>query len=216
MRIVDLRSDTITRPTPAMRRAMADAEVGDDVFGEDPTVNRLEQMAAERLGKPAALFVSSGTMGNLVSILAHCGRGDEVILGDHSHTYLYEQGGCAALGSIHPRPVANQPDGTMAPGAIEAAIRPDNIHFPKTRLIALENTHNRCDGSPLNPAYLRAVGEIARSHGLKVHVDGARIFNAAVALGLEAHELAQHADSITFCLRINPVYGIGGLCSMDL
>ncbi len=200
MRIVDLRSDTITQPTPAMRRAMAEAEVGDDVFGEDPTVNRLEAMAAERLGKEAALFVASGTMGNLVSLLAQCGRGDEVILGDQAHTFFYEQGGIAALGGIHPRPLPNQPDGTLDLAQIEAAIRPDNVHFPRTRLIALENTHNRCFGSPLTVEYMRAVGELARRHGLKVHVDGARLFNAAIALGVEARDLVADADSVTFCL----------------
>ena len=182
MRVVDLRSDTITRPTPAMRRAMADAEVGDDVFGEDPTVNRLEEMAAERLNKEAALFVASGTMANLVSLLVHCGRGDEVILGDRSHTFFYEQGGCAGLGGIHPRTLPNKPDGTLGLRAIEEAIRPDNIHFPRTRLIVLENTHNRCSGSPLSPGYMEGVGEIARRNRVKVHVDGARIFNAAISL----------------------------------
>ncbi len=200
MRRIDLRSDTITRPTPAMRRAMAEAEVGDDVFGEDPTVNRLEEMAAERLGKEAALFVVSGTMGNLVSLLIHCGRGDEVLLGDRSHTFFYEQGGSAALGGIHPRTLPNQPDGTLDLGHIEEAIRPDNIHFPRTRLIVLENTHNRCSGSPLTPEYMRGVGEIARRHDLKIHVDGARIFNAAVALGVDASDLVSEADSVTFCL----------------
>ena len=200
MRLVDLRSDTITKPTPAMRRAMAEAEVGDDVFGEDPTINRLEEIAAERLGKEAGLFVASGTMGNLVSLLAQCGRGDEVILGDQAHTFYYEQGGIAALGGIHPRPLPNQLDGTLDLDQIEAAIRPDNIHFPRTRLIALENTHNRCFGSPLSVEYMRAVGTLARRHGLKVHVDGARLFNAAVALGVEARELVADADSVTFCL----------------
>jgi threonine aldolase len=200
MRSVDMRSDTITRPTPAMRRAMAEAEVGDDVFGEDPTVNRLEEMAAERLGKEAALFVASGTMGNLVSLLAHCGRGDEVILGDQAHTFLYEQGGMAALGGIHPHTLPNQPDGTLDLQQIEAAIRPDNVHDPRTRLIALENTHNRCWGSPLSVAYMREVGALARRRGLKVHVDGARLFNAAIALGVEARELVADADSVTFCL----------------
>jgi threonine aldolase len=200
MRRIDLRSDTITRPTPAMRRAMAEAEVGDDVFGEDPTVNRLEEMAAERLGKEAALFVVSGTMGNLVSLLTHCGRGDEVLLGDRSHTFFYEQGGSAALGGVHPRTLPNQPDGTLDLGHIEEAIRPDNIHFPRTRLIVLENTHNRCSGSPLTPEYMRGVGEIARRHDLKVHVDGARIFNAAAALGVDASDLVSESDSVTFCL----------------
>lgn len=200
MRLVDLRSDTITKPTPAMRRAMAEAEVGDDVFGEDPTVNRLEEMAAERLGKEAGLFVASGTMGNLVSLLAQCGRGDEVILGDQAHTFYYEQGGIAALGGIHPRPLPNRPDGTLDLDQIEAAIRPDNVHFPRTRLIALENTHNRCFGSPLSVEYMQAVGALARRHGLRVHVDGARLFNAAIALGVEARELVADADSVTFCL----------------
>ncbi len=200
MHCIDLRSDTITRPTPAMRRAMAEAEVGDDVFGEDPTVNRLQELAAECLGKEAALFVASGTMGNLVSLLAHCGRGDEVILGDQSHTYFYEQGGLAALGGIHPRVLANQPDGTLAGTEIEAAIRPDDVHFPRTRLLTLENTHNRCFGTPLAPSYLKSVSQTAHRFGLQVHVDGARIFNAAVALGVSARDLAADIDSLTFCL----------------
>jgi len=200
MHIVDLRSDTITKPTPAMRRAMAEAEVGDDVFGEDPTVNRLEAMAAERMGKEAGLFVASGTMGNLVSLLAQCGRGDEVIVGDQAHTYVYEQGGMAALGGIHPRVVPNQPDGTLDLEAVAAAIRPKDDHFPRTRLIAVENTHNRCGGTPLTPAYMHALGRLARAHGLRVHVDGARIFNAAVALGVDVRELVADADSVTFCL----------------
>ena len=158
--MIDLRSDTVTLPTPEMRRAMYEAEVGDDVFGEDPTVNRLQEMAAEKMGKEAALFVASGTMGNLVSILTHCGRGDEVILGDWSHTFLYEVGGIAALGGVHPRPVRNQPDGTMALEDIEAAIRPENIHFPRTRLICLENTHNRCGGAVLTPEYTSRVAQL--------------------------------------------------------
>ena len=141
MHIIDMRSDTVTRPTDAMRQAMASAKVGDDVFGEDPTVNRLEEMAAEMTGKQAALFVTSGTMGNLVSQLAHCGRGDEMILGDQSHIFYYEQGGSAAVGGIHPRIVPNRADGTMALADLAAAIRPDNIHFPSSRLVVLENTH---------------------------------------------------------------------------
>ena len=200
MPVVDLRSDTMTRPTDAMRRAMAKAEVGDDVFGEDPTVNRLEEMSAERLGKEAALYVSSGTMGNLVSQLAHCGRGDEIILGSHAHTFFFEQGGSAAVGSIHPRTVPNQPDGKLAIEDIENAIRGDNVHFPRSRLILLENTHNLCNGCPLEIDYMQAVGEIARRHKLKIHVDGARIFNAAVALGVEPKDLVAEADSVSFCL----------------
>lgn len=200
MRPVELRSDTMTRPTPAMRKAMAEAEVGDDVFGEDPTVNRLEAMAAERVGKAAALFVPSGTMANLVSQMVHCGRGDEMILGSLAHSFYYEQGGSAAVASIHPRTVPNQPDGTLQLDELEAAVRGDNIHFPRTRLIALENTHNLCGGAPLDPSYLSAVGDIARRHGIKLHIDGARLFNAAVALDVPAQLLAVEADSISFCL----------------
>ncbi len=200
MPIIDLRSDTMTRPTAAMRQAMAEAQVGDDVFGEDPTVNRLEEMAADRLGKEAALYVASGTMANLVSQLTHCGRGDEIILGDHSHTFFFEQGGSAAVGSIHPRTVANQPDGKMALDDIEAAVRGDNVHFPRSRLILLENTHNLCSGYPLDTDYMTSVGEMARRYQLKIHVDGARFFNAAVALGVEPKLLAAEADSVSFCL----------------
>ncbi len=200
MRTVDLRSDTMTKPTPAMCQAMAEAEVGDDVFGEDPTINRLESMAAEIMGKEAALFVASGTMGNLVSLLAHCGRGDEIILGSLSHTFFFEQGGSAAVGGIHPRTVPNQSDGTLSLPEIEAAIRADNVHFPQTRLIVLENTHNLCSGYPLDTDYMQAVGEIARRHGLKIHVDGARFFHAAVALDVPADKLAAEADSVSFCL----------------
>ena len=200
MQIIDLRSDTMTKPTGAMRRAMAEAEVGDDVFGEDPSINRLEKMAAERLGKEAALFVSSGTMGNLVSQLAHCGRGDEIILGSLSHSFFFEQGGSAAVGSIHPRTVPNQPDGTLALEDIEAAIRADNVHFPISRLIILENTHNLCNGCPLDIDYMNAVEKIASRHKLKIHVDGARFFNAAVALNVNPKDLAQKADSVSFCL----------------
>jgi threonine aldolase len=200
MSVVELRSDTMTRPTPAMRQAMAQAEVGDDVFGEDPTVNRLEALAAERLGKEAALFVTSGTMGNLASIMAHCGRGDEMILGHLSHTFYFEQGGSAAVAAVHPRTLPNRPDGTIALEEIEAAIRGDNVHFPRTRLIALENTHNLCGGAPLAPDYLQAVAEIARRHALRLHVDGARLFNAAAALGRPAQELVAAVDSVSFCL----------------
>ena len=200
MRVVDLRSDTVTLPSEEMREAMARAELGDDVFGEDPTVNRLEEMAAERVGKEAALLVVSGTMGNLASILTHCRRGEEVILGNRAHTFLYEAGGIAALGGIHPHTVPNEPDGTLRLEDIEAAIRPDNIHFPRTRLVCLENTHNRCYGAALSPQYMAAVGQLARRHGLSVHLDGARIFNAAVALGVDVKELTRHADSLSFCL----------------
>ncbi len=211
--MVDLRSDTITRPTPEMRQAMADAEVGDDVFGEDPTVNRLEEMVARQLGKEAALFVASGTMANLVSQLTHCNRGDEIILGDQSHIFLSEQGGSAALGGIHPRTVPNQPDGTLALDDIVAAIRGENIHFPRTKLIVVENTHNRCNGSPLDPGYMHAVGEIARDHGLQVHLDGARLFNAALALETTVQHLAEHADSLSICLSKGLAAPVGSVVS---
>jgi threonine aldolase len=200
MKVVDLRSDTLTRPTAEMSRAMAEAEVGDDVFGEDPTVNKLEELAADRMGKEAALFVASGTMGNLVSLLAHCGRGEEIILGSFAHTFYFEQGGSAAVGGIHPRTLPNQPDGTLLLADIEGAIRTDNVCFPRTRLIVLENTHNLCGGHPLDTDYMKAVGDIARRHGLKIHVDGARFFNATEALGVPADELAAEADSLSFCL----------------
>jgi threonine aldolase len=200
MKVIDLRSDTVTLPSPAMREAMCRAELGDDVFGEDPTVNRLEHMAAERVGKQAAMLVPSGTMGNLASILTHCGRGAEVILGDQCHTFIYEAGGIAALGGVHPRPLPNQPDGTLRLEAIEAAIRPNNVHFPRTRLICLENTHNRCSGAALTPEYTTQVGALARRHGLAVHLDGARIFNAAVALNVDVRDLTRDADSLSFCL----------------
>jgi len=211
MQPVDLRSDTMTRPTPEMRKAMAEAEVGDDVFSEDPTVNRLEEMAADRLGKEAAVLVSSGTMGNLVSELAHCGRGEEMILGNHAHSFFFEQGGSAAVGGIHPRTIINQPDGKLALEDIRAAIRDDNIHFPRTRLIVLENTHNLCNGYPLDTDYMNAVGQIARDHGLKIHVDGARFFNAAIALGIDPSDLAAQADSISFCLSKGLAAPVGSM-----
>jgi threonine aldolase len=200
MKTIDLRSDTVTLPTPAMREAIYRAELGDDVFGEDPTTNRLEKLAAQQMGKEAALLVASGTMGNLVCLLTQCGRGDEVILGDQSHTFFYEAGGMSALGGIHPHTVANQPDGTMRLEDVEAAIRGDDVHFPRTRLICLENTHNRCGGSALTPKYTDAVARLAKDRGLAVHLDGARIFNAAVALGVDVKELTRSVDSLSFCL----------------
>jgi threonine aldolase len=200
MRTIDLRSDTVTLPTPAMREAVYRAELGDDVFGEDPTTNRLERMAAERIGKEAALLVVSGTMGNAVCTLTHCARGEEVILGDQSHTFLYEAGGMSALGGIHPHTIRNQPDGTMRLEDIEGAIRGDNVHFPRTRLICLENTHNRCNGSALSPEYIDSVAALAKEHGLSLHLDGARIFNAAVALGVDVKKLTAKVDSLSFCL----------------
>lgn len=200
MNAIDLRSDTVTLPSPAMRRAVFEAELGDDVFGEDPTVNALEKTAAETMGKQAALLVASGTMGNLASVLTHCGRGDEVILGDQSHTFFYEAGGIAALGGIHPRTLPNQPDGTIDLERIEGAIRPHDVHFPPTRLICLENTHNRCGGVALTPEYTDAVRSLADRHDLAVHLDAARIFNAAVALDVDVRQLTVGVDSLSFCL----------------
>jgi len=197
--MIDLRSDTFTLPSPAMREAMYRAELGDDVYGEDPTVNRLEEMVAERLGKQAALLVVSGTMGNLVSLLTHCGRGDEAIMGHKAHTFLYEQGGISALGGVHVRTVPNLPDGTLDPDQVEEAIRPDNPHYPRTRVICLENTHNRCGGAVLAPTQMSPVKAVADRHGLAVHLDGARIYNAAVALGIDAKEIAAQADSVQIC-----------------
>jgi len=200
MNIIDLRSDTVTRPTPEMRAAMAQAEVGDDVYGEDPTINRLQELAANMVGKEAGIFVPSGTMGNLTAVLTHCTRGDEIILGHLAHIFYFEAGGVSALGGVHSRQLINLPDGSLELEAIEAAIRSDDDHFPTTRLIALENTHNRCGGVALGVEYTRAVGELAHAHGLSLHLDGARLFNAAAALEVPARLLAEPADSVTFCL----------------
>lgn len=211
MRRIDLRSDTITQPTPAMRQSMLKAQVGDDVFGEDPTVKKLEGLAAEITGKQSAMFVPSGTMANLICLLTHCQRGDEVILGDQSHIFYYEQGGSAAIGGIHPRPAPNLTDGRISLEDLADAVRADDIHFPKTRLIALENTHNRCSGSPLPAEYLQQVALLASRLGIKLHIDGARLFNAAVALGVEAKTLADPADSICFCLSKGLAAPVGSL-----
>lgn len=200
MKTIDLRSDTVTKPTPAMREAMAQAEVGDDVYGEDPTINRLEAMSAELLGKEAGLFVSSGTMGNLAAVMSHCQRGDEVILGNKSHTFYFEAGGMSVIAACQPYTIPNQTDGTLRLDDIRGAIRTEDDHFPVSRLIVLENTHNRCGGVSLSVDYTQSVAEIAKEHNLKVHIDGARIFNAAIARGVEAADLVAPADSVTFCL----------------
>ena len=209
--IIDLRSDTVTFPTPEMREAMARAKVGDDVFGDDPTVNRLQEMAAARLGKEAALLVPSGTMANLVSVLTRCGRGDEIILGDQCHTALYEGGGVSALGGVHPRTVPNRRDGTLPLEAIEAAVRAEDDHFPTSRLVCLENTHNRCGGAPLTAEYTQQVSSLAHAHGLALHLDGARIFNAAAATGSPVDLLAESADSVSFCLSKGLCAPVGSL-----
>lgn len=200
MEFIDLRSDTVTKPTPQMVEAMAVAEVGDDVFGDDPTVNSLQDMAAEMMGKEAGLLVPSGTMGNLASLLAHCQRGDEVILGSRNHAFVSEAGGLSALGGIHSCQLPNGPDGALDLAEVEAAIRPDDPHDPITRLVCLENTHNRCGGTVQTVEYVRRLADLAHAHGLKVHLDGARIFNAAAALGVPARDLAAPVDSVTFCL----------------
>ncbi|MEW5862658.1 MAG: low-specificity L-threonine aldolase [Pseudomonadota bacterium] len=195
--IVDLRSDMVTRPSAAMRRAMAEAEVGDDVFGDDPTVNRLQERAAEILGFEAGLFFPSGTQSNLAALMTHCARGDEVILGQEAHTYRYEAGGAAVLGSIQPQPLANRPDGTLDLAEVEAAIKPDDAHFARTRLLALENT---IGGRAIGRAYFEQALALAARRGLATHLDGARIFNAAVKLGLSARELCRGFDSVSVCL----------------
>jgi len=200
MNFIDLRSDTVSWPTPEMRHAMATAEVGDDVYGDDPTVNRLEALAAAKLGKEAAVFVTSGTQGNLTALLAHCGRGDEYIVGAKAHPYINEAGGAAALGGLHPWPVPIQPDGTLALEDIRRAFRDDDPHYPTTRLVTIENTNGALGGLPLTAEYTRSVRALCDELGLRFHIDGARIFNAAAALGVDVKELAAPADSITFCL----------------
>ena len=209
--MIDLRSDTFTHPTQSMRDAMATAEVGDDVFQEDPTVQKLETLSAEKMGKEAALFVPSGCMGNLISLLSHCGRGDEILLGDRSHISLYEVGGVAALAGVHPRPLPNKNDGTISIDLLEKGIRHSDIHCPPTRLICLENTHNFCQGSPITPEYMTEVRKIANKFGLKIHLDGARIFNAAVALGVPVAKLTEKVDSVMFCLSKGLSAPVGSL-----
>jgi threonine aldolase len=195
--IVDLRSDTVTRPTPGMRQAMAQAEVGDDVFGDDPTVNRLQDVLAERLGFEAGLFVPSGTQANLIGLVTHCQRGDEYIVGQDAHTYKYEAGGAAVLGSIQPQPLDHAPDGSLPLAQIEAAIKPDDPHFARTRLLAVENP---IGGKLLSHRYVQEATALARSYGLKCHLDGARFFNAVIASGISERELAAPFDSVSVCL----------------
>jgi threonine aldolase len=197
MKPIDLRSDTVTQPTPAMREAMARAEVGDDVFGDDPTVNKLQEVAAARFGMEAGLFFPSGTQSNLAAVMAHCARGEEVILGQDAHTYRYEAGGAAVLGSIQPQPLTNQPDGSLDLAQVEAAIKPDDSHFAITRLLALENT---IGGKVLSRQYMAEAIALARRRNLFVHLDGARIFNAAVKLGMPAKDLCAGFDTVSVCL----------------
>ncbi|MBE1158895.1 low-specificity L-threonine aldolase [Dyella acidiphila] len=194
---VDLRSDTVTRPTPAMRAAMLDAEVGDDVYGEDPTVNALQQRLAGDLGFEAGLFVPSGTQSNLLALMSHCERGDEYIVGADAHTYKFEGGGAAVLGSIQPQPIAHDTDGSLPLDKVAAAIKPVDPHFARTRLLALENTWH---GRVLPMAYLQAARDLARERGLALHLDGARLYNAAVTDGVPARAIASHFDSVSVCL----------------
>lgn len=197
MSVIDLRSDTVTQPTPAMLEAMTAADTGDDVYGEDPTVNRLEAELAKRLGFAAALFVPTGTMSNLLGLMAHCERGDEYIVGQQAHTYKYEGGGAAVLGSIQPQPLEVQADGSLDLDQVAAAIKPDDFHFARTRLLALENT---MQGKVLPLEYLARARRFTQDHGLQVHLDGARLYNAAVRLGVDAREITQHFDSVSVCL----------------
>jgi threonine aldolase len=196
MSLIDLRSDTVTRPTAGMREAMARAPVGDDVFGDDPSVNALQERIAELLGFEAALFMASGTQSNLCALMSHCERGDEYLAGQMAHTYRFEGGGGAVLGGIQPQPIAHQADGTLALQDIEAAIKPDDAHFARTRLLCLENT---IGGQVLPPAYVEAATALARRHGLATHLDGARIFNAAVAGGAPVRDIARGFDSVSVC-----------------
>jgi threonine aldolase len=197
MRIIDLRSDTVTKPTEEMRRAMAAADVGDDVYGEDPTVNELEEKGAALLGKEKALFVASGTQSNLLALLCHCRRGDGYITGDAYHIFRYEGGGGAVVGGIHPQTLPVAPDGTLDLGDVEVAVNPDDFHFPRTRLLSLENTHS---GKALPGGYAAKAAEVARRKGLSLHLDGARIWNAAAAAGTSAAEIAGPFDSVSACL----------------
>ena len=194
---MDFRSDTVTQPTPAMRDAMANAPVGDDVYGDDPTVNELEQWAAERHGFEAALFTSSGTQANLLGLMAHCERGDEYLCGQQAHNYLFEAGGAAVLGSIQPQPIENNPDGTLDFAKLKAAIKPDDFHFARTKLLSLENTIN---GKVLPLSYLAQAREFVDTHNLALHLDGARVYNAAAALDVDIREIAQYFDSMTVCM----------------
>jgi threonine aldolase len=197
MAVIDLRSDTVTQPTAGMREAMLAAELGDDVYGEDPTVNRLEQYLTAELGFASALFVPTGTMSNLLGLMAHCARGDEYIVGQQAHTYKYEGGGAAVLGSIQPQPIEGEADGSLDLAKVEAAIKQDDFHFARTRLLALENT---MQGKVLPLDYLAAAREMTHKHGLALHLDGARLYNAAVKLNVPARQITQHFDSVAVCL----------------
>ena len=199
-KIIDLRSDTVSLPTDEMREAIYRAELGDDVYGEDPTVNALEAKAAQIFGMESAVLVASGTMGNLVASLAQCQRGDEVIVGNKSHLLLYEVANLAVTGGIQIRPIENKDDGTFDLNELELVIRGDDIHVPRTKMVVIENTHNRCSGAVIGLDHIKEISKLARSRDMKVHIDGARIFNAALALGVTPDKLVENADTITFCL----------------
>jgi threonine aldolase len=211
MKVIDLRSDTVTHPTPEMRRAMFEAEVGDDVYREDPTVNRLEAMAAGMMGKEAALFTTSGTQSNLIAVLTHTKHGDEIIVGDEAHIFWYEVGGASVLGGVIMHIVPTDSCGRLNPDDIDRAIRGKDIHYPETTLLCLENTHNRCGGAVLTTDYTDEVCNLAHTRGLKVHLDGARIFNAAIALGVPACALAQNSNSVALCLSKGLSAPVGSL-----
>ncbi|MCH1931564.1 low-specificity L-threonine aldolase [Shewanella sp. A25] len=210
--MIDLRSDTVTQPTPAMRLAMSRAEVGDDVYGDDPTVNSLQEMAAEMFGFESALFTASGTQANLLALMAHCDRGDEYLCGQQAHNYKFEGGGAAVLGSIQPQPLTNQADGTIALTDITAAIKPDDIHFARTRLLSLENT---IGGKVLPQAYLADAQSLAFNRNLKIHLDGARVANAAVAQGINISDITAHFDSVSICLSKGLCAPVGSLLLGD-
>jgi threonine aldolase len=210
--LIDLRSDTVSLPTPEMREAIARAELGDDVYGEDPTVNRLQAMAASMMGKEAALLVPSGTMGNLAAMLSHCGRGDKAIVGSESHTQVYEAGGASALGGIVLSPVRNTEDGELDLEKLKDELEtPNDAHFAQPALVVIENTHNRCGGAPVAVSHMAEVSELAHRRGLQVHLDGARIFNAALALETSAQTIASQADTVSFCLSKGLACPIGSL-----
>ncbi|MFM2478962.1 low-specificity L-threonine aldolase [Celerinatantimonas sp. MCCC 1A17872] len=206
--MIDFRSDTVTQPTEQMRRAMASAPVGDDVYGDDPSIEYLQKSAAEKLGSEAALFCTSGTQANLLALMSHCGRGDEYICGLSAHNFKYEQGGAAVLGSIQPQPVVNQADGTLALEDVQTAIKPDDIHFARTKLVSIENT---IGGQPIAMDYWPQISQLCHSHQLKLHIDGARLYNAAVKLNVDIREITQHVDTFTLCLSKGLAAPVGSL-----
>ena len=210
--MIDLRSDTVTMPSDEMKQFMFNAPLGDDVYGDDPTINSLERKSSDIFGKEASLFVPSGTMANLISVLTHCNRGDEIILGNKSHIFVYEAGGSSVFGGVHSHQLNNNDDGTIDLNDIKNSVRNiEDAHHPKSRLVCLENTHNICYGVPINENYFNKVKQIVDQHNLKLHIDGARIFNAAVALNTTVKKLAKYADSITCCLSKGLAAPVGSL-----